>query len=310
MNNSTQIAIIVLHYKNIEYTIDCMNSLLVANPFPDRIIIVNNELTNESRRILDSTFGDIKTVQILTPEKNLGYAGGNNRGIKYLMHEANLQMVVLLNNDTLVDPSFLLPLTKMLKQNSSAQIITPKILFPDRTTIWSTGELVFYPLLISIGQRGKRDTNQVKKKKRINSITGCAMAVKFDVFTKIGLFDENYFAYVEEVDFCKRAKDAGFTFSCCHDSVVVHRIAQSLGTSSPSQIYLKTRNRAYFIKKNIPYHFRIFSWVWFFLISLYWILKGNFSGKAHNYQAILKGIEDFLKGRMGPPNWKRIFPTT
>lgn len=306
MDNGARIGIIVLNYNGKEDTVDCLKSLCACSLKPDLVLVVDNGSSDGSREELPAIFGTVPNIRFLFLPDNLGYAGGNNRGIETLMNEGHIDVVMLLNNDTIVDPDFLLPIIEEVDKDPVRHIITPKILFPDRKTLWSTGERVFFPLLISSSRQGKPDTPENSRKRNINSVTGCAMIVKKEVFKKIGLLDENYFAYVEELDFCKRAGDAGFRFSYCPESVVIHRVARSLGSLSPSQLYLKTRNRCYFIRKNVPLLFRPVSWTWYFLINMYWAIRGVYRGDPGIVRAIWKGYVDCMKGRMGIPNWQRI----
>ena len=244
-------------------------------------------------------------MTLLAMDHNRGYAGGMNQGVRYLLKHTTVRSILLLNNDTLIRPTALAALAEGLREGSACAILTPRILYADGRTIWSTGERVIYPLLFAFRNRGLRANPGSAAPKGINCVTGCALAVKSEVFDKIGLFDENYFAYVEEIDFCKRAVDAGFRLTCCMDSVVIHRVGGVLGEHSPHQMYLKVRNKAYFLKKNIPPLLWTVSATWYLMTVLTWLLKGVVARNPGIVRCILKGMRDFLHGRMGQPFWMR-----
>jgi GT2 family glycosyltransferase len=295
------IGIIVLHYHCLRDTEACVDSLLVANPAAARIVIVNNTLDMSSRSHLNERFGHNARITIFHLDRNRGFAAGMNHGIQYLLLDSQVKVLLLLNNDTRGRPDFLGPLTESLSDSSAYQLATPKILFDDRSTIWSTGEWTLFPFLFSRRQLGKSDDARTPRPRKINSITGCAMAVRREVFERIGMFDENFFAYVEDVDFCLRARKAGFRFACCHDSVVYHAASQSLGDFSPAKVYLNTRNKAYFIMKNVSPFLWLPSAAWYLAVTCGWFLKALCRGDWDVMRSILQGFVDGIRNRMGPP---------
>lgn len=297
--NTAPIGIVVLNYNGWNCTFQCIESLFHSNPFPKKIILIDNGSTDNSAKELIGRFENEPRITLLLLDKNLGYSGGMNKGIKLLLGKKEIEIILLLNNDTIVRPDFLLPLAECLKEGSRCHIATPKILHEDGLTIWSAGENVFYPLLLSMRYKGAQDSPRFNSLRKINSVTGCAMAVRREVFGKIGLFDEKYFSYVEDVDFCKRAFDAGFRFAYCHLSIVLHKGASCLGDFSPTKAYLNIRNKAYFIKKNIPLILRPISWMWLLAVSMLWMLKAIRRKEFNVIKSILRGLSDSARGKMG-----------
>jgi GT2 family glycosyltransferase len=297
------VGVVVLHYRSLRDTINCLASLLATDPTPDHIVIVNNEQNPETRQELEHRFGSEFNLTLLHLECNHGFSGGMNRGINHLLHTQPVNVVLLLNNDTTVVPNFLFSMSDCLSSNSGYHVATPKILCGGTDTLWSTGERVCYPLLLARRDGGTLYATRHAWRKKINSVTGCAMAVRREVFEKIGLFDENYFAYVEDVDFCFRAHRSGFRFAYCPRSIVYHKASSSLGDFSPAKVYLNVRNKAYFIKKNIPRTLWPLSWTWYFATVLSWAARALVGRKPDVVRSIILAFQDVVNRRMGAPPW-------
>lgn len=291
----------VLNYNGLNYTLECMESLLLAHPAPGELVLVDNGSTDGSVNEFSKRYANNSRITLLLLDKNTGYAGGMNRGIRELLKNKEIKVILLLNNDTIVQSDFLSPLMNCLEDGSGYHIATPKILYDDRVTIWSTGAWIFYPLLFSLQSKGRRDGFQFNSPRKINNVTGCAMAVRREVFEKIGLFDEEYFAYVEDVDFCKRAVNAGFRFAYCCQSTIFHKVAGTLGEFSPQRIYLNVRNKAYFIKKNISPLMWPISVIWNLGVITVWAYKALLKRRFKVIRLIFLGMLDFIRGKMGPP---------
>src|SRR3990167_6443495 len=253
-----KIAVVVLNYYGLQETQSCLRSLrkIKKNNIEVEIIVVDNNSTDGSQITLPKE-RDIKFMQ---NEKNLGFSGGNNRGIKYAL-EKNVDYVLILNNDTVVDENFLVNLVI----NKNADISSPKIYFEkgfefhkDRykekqlgKVIWYAGGNIDWQNIIGkhIGV-DEVDKSQFSKSREVDFATGACMLVAREVFEKIGLFDEKYFLYLEDMDFCLRAKRASFQVKYIASATVWHKNAASSGGSgSELQDYYITRNRLLFAFK-------------------------------------------------------------
>lgn len=258
-----KIAIIVLNWKQPKLTIETITSLLKIkhDSFDYEIILVDNGSPDDSIKIFNQEYKNNKLIKILNTKSNLGYAGGNNFGINYALKN-NFDFLILLNNDVLVDPNFL---NELLKESNNYDILGPKIYFApgfefhkDRyqkkdlgKVIWAIGGQMdwnnIYGSNIGIDQV---DHGQFKKIiNKVDFISGCCLMANRQVFEKIGKLDENYFMYLEDVDFCQRAKKAGFKMACIPKSIIWH--VNSGSTSGPGDLqnYFITRNRIYFAYK-------------------------------------------------------------
>ncbi len=254
-----KIAIVVLNYNGLENTLDCLDSLRKLEKGRNiiEIIIVDNASTDGSQEALSN----IKGINLITSGKNRGYSGGNNLGIKKaLQREAD--WVLILNNDTQVDKELIVALVKV---TNHAQIISPKIYFAPGfefhkkrykelqlgKVIWYAGGKIDWRNII--GQHigvDEFDNGQFSKRREIDLATGACMFVSRKVFETIGLFDEKYFLYLEDMDFCHKAKKSGFVIMFEPDALVWHKNAASAGGSgSVVQDYYISRNRLLFATK-------------------------------------------------------------
>lgn len=254
-----KIAVVVLNYNGLENTLECLESLRKCDTgsHEAEIIVVDNNSQDGSQEAL----GKLKDIYLVQNADNLGYSGGNNVGIKKAL-SLGADYIFVLNNDTLVDKNILI---NLVHAASAGDIISPKIYFApgfefhkeryssrDRgKVIWYAGGAIDWANIIGrhLGV-DEVDKGQFARRHQIDLATGAAMFVKRAVFEKTGLFDEKYFLYLEDMDFCVRAKKAGFKIIFEPAAIVWHKNASSSGGSgSPLQDYFITRNRLLFAAK-------------------------------------------------------------
>lgn len=252
-----KIAIVVLNYNGRKDTLECIQSLAKVkkdNTFLVETIVVDNGSDDGSAKAL----AKLGPIDLILNDQNLGYTGGNNVGIKYAL-KRGANHILILNNDTIVDK---LLITKLIDAAKKGDIICPKIYFAPGfefhkgryqksdlgKVIWYAGGKIDWPNII--GQHlgvDKVDKGQFAKRRQIDLATGAAMFVRRAVFEKIGFFDEKYFLYLEDMDFCVRAKKAGFKIIFEPKAILWHKNASASGGSgSPLQDYFITRNRLLF----------------------------------------------------------------
>src|SRR3972149_6527749 len=203
-------AFIILNYNGLKDTLECLDSIkrLKTDKSDLEVIVVDNNSSDGSHESLKK-IPDIKLIQ---NEENLGYTGGNNVGIKLaLMDQANY--LIIINNDTILDPLFL---ENILSATKEGDIISPKIYFEkgyefhkERYAKSQLGKVIWYAggqidwqniLGIHLGV-DEIDNGQFSKSKEIDFATGACMLVKREVFEKMGFFDDKYFLYLEDMDF-------------------------------------------------------------------------------------------------------------
>lgn len=253
-----KVVIVILNFKVVVETIKCIKSVQ-ASTYPNLQIIV---VDNNSGDGLGEKLKVLKDTYFFQNDKNLGYTGGNNIGIKLALG-LGADYVYVLNPDTKIEKDCIENLVKGLEK-TGAGIVGPKIYFMGTThpssrfkTIWHAGGTLDMLNVIG-GHRGvdEVDKGQYEKQMEVDFVSGAALFIKKEVFEKIGFFDDGYFLYYEDSDFCIRAKGAGFKVVYIPSAVVYHENAKSSGLGSPLQDYFLTRNRMIFASKFLPFRTR------------------------------------------------------
>lgn len=248
-------ALVILNFNGLQETLDCLDSVRKVQPsgFLLKKIVVDNASTDGSPEALSK----LPDIELISSQTNKGFSGGMNLGINFALKNM-ADYVIILNNDTLVDPHFI---SNLLKQTKHAQIISPKIYFAPGyefhksrykksdlgRVIWYAGAQIDWDNVIGTHVGVDEVDHGQFKMGEITLATGCCMMVSAEVFQKIGLLDEKYFLYLEDMDFCYRAKRAGYEILFDSASVIWHKNASSAGGSgSKLQDYYITRNRLLF----------------------------------------------------------------
>lgn len=249
------VAIIVLTWNGKELTLDCLDSLSRLTYENTALFLVDNASTDGTVQAVRERYGG--TVTIIRNGENLGFSRGNNAGIAAALG-AGHDMIMLLNNDTVVDPDLIAPLVDTMERSPGAGIVGPKIYYytpPDH--IWfAGGEVVLWRgVARHIGIREK-DAGQYNEERDVDYITGCALLARREVFERIGMLDHTYRAYFEDTDFCMRARRAGYGIRYVPAGIVWHKVSQSTGGQLGSRkVALKLRSTIRFLSRYArPWH--------------------------------------------------------
>jgi dTDP-4-dehydrorhamnose reductase len=231
-------------------------------------------------------------LSILRIEKNRGPAGGNNIGIEYILREKKTDYILLLNNDTVVDKEFLWELVKVGERDEKIAAVQPAIYYYyDQNRIQSIGGK-----LNLLTGREYDITDADETATNCDRLNGAAMLVRTSIIKKIGLFDNQYFLYMDETDWCYRAKRRGYYLVGCSKSKVWHKFYSSSGGEvSPTLVYYWTRNFILFYRKNCKYYLP--SFLLFFTINL--IIQLGVRILKRQPELIKGIIYGFIDGIMG-----------
>jgi len=185
---------------------------------------------------------------LIQNEINLGFSGGNNVGIKYLIGRGETDFIFLLNNDLAVSKDFLEPLIRELKNNENIGIIGPKVYcYDNHLEIYCAGcDLSCSPLKgIVINERGKGDIDkgQYNKVEDVGYISGCCLGIRKEVVETVGLMDERFFLYFEETDWILRIKQFNWRVVYTPKSKVWHKGSHTIGENNPFCVYYIVRNK-------------------------------------------------------------------
>lgn len=263
-----KVTIVLLNYNGYEDTIACFESLQNITYQNYNIIIVDNNSPDKSmdkinkymvEKELENVFFESFNKAMNYPEKlpavsliqsayNGGYGHGNNIGIKYALKNS-VDYVLILNNDTIVEPSFLEPMVQMCEKDKGIGIASGKIYFYDRPdTIWfNGGKFSACKAKVTHFNFNEKDTGQIVKEP-ITFISGCMWLVPKNVFHVVGLINEEYFMYVEDLEFCQRVLNKGYTLKVLTEGSVYHKVGSSTqGRFSSFSVFWRTRNMNKFI---------------------------------------------------------------
>jgi GT2 family glycosyltransferase len=242
------LSIILVNYKHPDLTIECVSSLEKSSFKDYQVIIVDNDATRDSTEILERACPNATVIPL---EKNLGFAEGNNVGIRYAL-ESKSEMILLLNNDTVVDGGLLGNLVETAGQDDRTGIVGGKIYYyDDPHTIWfAGGHLEIDKALSTHVGIGKTDDGSFDVLTESDFITGCCLLTKREVFERIGLLDKDMFLYFEDADFCLRAREAGYKVIFQPKAHVYHKVSHSTRLESPVYLYFNLRNKILFLRKH------------------------------------------------------------
>jgi hypothetical protein len=299
------VAIIILNWNGLSDTIGCLESLKEIT-YPDyTVIVVDNGSSGNDANVLEEKFSD--HIQLIRNDKNYGFAEGNNIGIRHALEKSNPQYILLLNNDTMVDPCFIDEFIKVAESDTTIGVLGPKIYYHhEPQKIWFAGG-TFHPRIGQAFHTGinHHDNGRYDTIREVAFITGCAMLIKIEVIKKIGLLDSDYFAYHEDSDFCFRARRAGYKLVFVPQSKIWHKVASTLGLTSFPYVYFIARNRIILMRKNASkLNIILFFTPYFIVVKIIKPLL-NFTTRR-NWRAIhalFLGTRDGLFHNWGEPRW-------
>ena len=278
-----KVFILLLNWNGKNDTIECVESLKKVTYDNFEIVLVDNGSKDGSQKYLKKHYPNIKLIETY---KNIWFAGGNNVGINYILKH-NPDYILLLNNDTIVRPNFLENLLTVAESDKNTGIVGPKIFYNDSPNkIWFAGGKINWkknnvPSVKHIGQ-DEIDTDQYNNARSVDFVSGCALLIKNDVIKKIGLLDPDYFLYYEDTDWCVRAKNAGFNILYVPQSVIYHKIMQTINKSYLKHGYFVSRNRMKLVKKHLPLNIKLRIYTNITIKTIEYALKKVISSNSAN----------------------------
>ena len=287
------LSIITINYNGQKDTCELIESL----PLEDKsieVIVVDNASAQDEATIIEERYPQVK---IIRSKKNLGFAGGNNLGIK----AAKGKYLFFLNNDTLLKPqtSDIRSLISRLETSPKIGMVCPKIRFT-----WGNQLIQFagYTPLTPITMRNKAigcgevDHGQYDTPHSTPYAHGAAMMVKREVIEKAGLMPECYFLYYEELDWSMMIRRAGYDIWYEPNCAIFHKESQTTGQNSPLRTYYITRNRLLFAQRNQQGAVRYISYLYLIsLVATRDMLKYAFLRRWDLIRATTRGIVSFIK---------------
>ncbi len=300
MQNEYKLSIITVNYNGLKDTCALIESI----PFNDNMemIVIDNASKQDEASIIAQRYQYIKTIRT---EKNLGFAGGNNVGIK----KAKGKYLFLVNNDTIFKEFKTESLIERLESSPTIGIVCPKIRFA-----WGTNPIQYagYTPLFRITVRnraigfGEEDKGQYDIAHPTPYAHGAAMLIKREAIDKVGLMPEDYFLYYEEIDWSMMFTKASYEIWYDSACTVYHKESQSTGQASPLRTYYITRNRLLLVKRNWQGIYKYLAYCYLIcLVAPRDLLKYAFKGKVNHIKAVNNGLYDFCLSKYSSINYKQ-----
>ncbi len=283
-------AVVVLNWNRAEDTAECLTSLRDST-YPRLVtLVVDNGSTDDSVKLLANRFPEPTLLQNQT---NLGYAEGNNGGIRWAL-AAGADYVLLLNDDARVDPDAVWGLVKVAEADPHIGIAGPKIYYWDQPeAVWFAGGVLDwrtgYATHLCDGPPSPYDTDFV---------TGCVMLVRARLFEEIGLFDPRFFLYYEDTDLCLRARRAGWRTVVVPAAGAWHKIRAS-GEAAARSSYYSFRNRALLASKCLSPRERAPFACRYAADGLRQYRYLTHASRHEEAEAVLDGVWSAVRGRYG-----------
>lgn len=258
------ISVITLNYNQTDATCAFLESTRKLL-YPNYEILVCDmaSASDPSEKILE---GNYPQTKLLKSKKNLGFAGGNNWG----MRQASGEYIFIVNNDTEVTPHLLHKLIEPFTHDPMIGVTCPKIkYFSNPNIIQYAG---FNPMNVYTGRTTsigsmEEDQGQYDTSRLTSGAHGCAMMVKREILDRVGMFAEKFFLYYEEWDWSARITKAKYKIWYAADAEIYHKESLTVGKSNPIKVYYHTRNRILYMRRNSNvFQFTIFTFVFLFFV--------------------------------------------
>ena len=288
MPQECELSIITVNYNGLNDTCALIDSI----PFNEdmEVIVVDNGSRKDEASMLQTRYPHIKAIR---SDQNLGFAGGNNLGIK----AARGKYLYLINNDTVFKRFNPQVLIKRLEASQKIGMVSPKIRFA-----WDNNPIQFagYTPLSTITVRnraigfGEEDKGQYDASHQTPYAHGAAMMLKREVVDKVGFMPDCYFLYYEELDWSMMINRAGYEIWYEPASTIYHKESQSTGQNSPLRTYYITRNRLLLVKRNWSGFTKYLSYCYLIIIvATRDIFRYSLQGNLNLAGAVIKGIFNF-----------------
>lgn len=288
--------VVVVNWNGGDQNLSSIRSLLDQDLPEQAIVFVDNGSTDGSReRVLNAFPG----VRLIANRDNLGFGDGVNQGMRLAL-ELGAAYVFLSNNDIEFPPGTLRLLQQSLEENPAFGVVGPRVLYKeDPGRVWAAGGTLSYRQnLTTLIAHRRPDVAELHRTFVVDFVPGCALLVRRAVLEEAGLMEGDYFAYLEDVDFCVRAKAHGFGVACVGEAVAFHSPHHSTGGGyNPRRKYMMAVNAIWFLRR----HGTPTEWMRFFVYDVLTLpplfVAGLFNGRARAVLAKLRGTLDGARGR-------------
>jgi hypothetical protein len=294
-----RVLVIVLNWNGSDDTLACLESLATTDYPAADVMVIDNGSRQSVVPAVRARFPDVACVEL---PKNLGYAGGNNVGLRHAL-AAGYAFAYVLNNDTIVAPTALGAAVAAGGEPRVAAVGGKVRAAEDATRLWMTyGSVTYRQSLIALAGWGERDRGQYDVPRDVEWVPGCSLLLARAALEDVGLFDERFFAYHEDVDWCTSARERGWRIRYAPDAVVWHRGNRTLGGAvytSPRK-YLSARSTVLFARKHASRAQKLKLAASIILTLPFVFLRRLVTGEAGGVVLKVRGWLDGLRDREPP----------
>lgn len=289
-------AVVILNWNGSAFLEKFLPAVIHNSGADVLVVVADNHSTDDSVAVVKESFPQ---VYLIENDTNGGFATGYNKALQHV----DAKYYVLLNSDIEVTPGWLEPLVEMMDKNPRIAACQPKIRSyqqPEKFEYAGAAggfiDIFGYPFCQGrIFQCIEEDHNQFDQQKEIFWATGACMMVRADVYKQIGGLDDDFFAHMEEIDFCWRAKQFGYVVTYQPESVVFHVGGGTLPKKSWKKTYLNMRNNSMMLCKNLPKRFLLPVMVIRFILDFVAAIKFLADGGWHDLWAVFRAHMSFYR---------------
>ncbi len=289
-------AVVILNWNGERHLREFLPSVVQHTPQWVDIVVADNGSTDCSLELLRSNFGGVKIVEL---DRNYGFAAGYNEALKRIDYD----YYILLNSDVEVTKGWCEPLLEELYTNPDVGALSPKILSYNEPTKFEYAgasggyiDILGYPFCRGrILDVTEQDTGQYDDPRDLFWVSGAAFVVRAELFAKMGGFDEDFFAHMEEIDLCWRMQLRGYRVRIIPQSVVYHLGGGTLSVDSPNKIYLNHRNNLAMLYKCAPPKQRILVAVVRPILDLLAAITYLAEGRGRSFWAVFRAYATFIR---------------
>jgi len=294
-----RVGVLILNWNKPHDTIACLRSLQNTSYQNLDVVVIDNGSDDDSIQILRSAFPKLNLIE---NGSNLGFAAGNNVGIRLLI-ERNVDYVMLLNDDTEIQDDLFERLVEIGESDEAIAVLGPTIYYYSMgDVIWSAGGSVDRYGEPSHPRSDEKDDGRVSGPQNVDYVTGCAFLMKRSALDRIGPLDESFFIYFEETEWCARARRYGFRVVYVPEAKMWHKVTPTARVYSRRYLYLMSRNRLLYLRATGA------SWPIFLMATSRmlrsigaWALYPKHAHMRPFVSASLLGMRDYFLHRFGPP---------
>jgi GT2 family glycosyltransferase len=294
-----KVAALILNRDHRDYTLECLDSLSRTTFTNMETVVLDNASSDGSPQAVRSRF---PAVSVIETGDNLGYSAANNVGLRWAI-EHGADYALVLNEDTIQAPDCVERMVTVAEAHPEAAFFGPLVYhFDEPEVIQSAGGLRSGRWQFWHRGQNEPDRGQFTAPERVSWISGCALLIRLAALPSIGLFDEDFFLYCEELEWCVRAGEVGYTGLVVPAAHLWHRGVRRDYQPSPRVTYLMARNRLLLLKKHRAGARILAGAVAGNLRTLTsWTIKPRWRNRRAHRDALARAMVDFYRGSFGPP---------